>query len=356
MLNLLILTDELNYSDGVTSHLFYLLTELKKTNKLAIFLMYSGGDSGKRFIDSGINVLENKFLSHQNRSIKNFTRIILNVFNFSKKNKINIIHSHNHYAANIGHRVSKLISVRTIQTIHGLIPEAGRLSHFNAGKFISVSEPIVGYILKNKISSKENVKLIRHGVPLIENLKSKDVDCIKILCASRLVYEKGVDIFIRAVKIVANKCKGKAEFMIAGTGIYENELKSLCKDLGVEVTFLGNVKNIIELLMDTHIFVMPSRIKSEGFPMSIVEAGFTKNLIISSRFDSLDYFFKNGTDGLTFEINNYVELASKIIFALENPGEVNQMRENFYNEALKLFNVQNSAGKHLELYRECLSQ
>ncbi len=318
--------------------------------------MNSGGDSVKRFEDSGINVSENKSLSHQNRSLKNFARIIPDIFNFSRTNKINVIHSHNHYAANIGYRVSGFINVKTVQTIHGIIPEAGRLSHFKADKYISVSEPIVEYLLKNKIAAKKNIKLIRHGFPVIENLKSKNLHEIKILCASRLVYEKGVDTFIRAAEIVSRKYKDKITFMVAGTGEYRNELESLSKDLKVEIIFLGKVKNIVNLLIDTNIFIMPTRSKSEGFPVSIVEAGFTKNLILCSGFDWLDYVFKNGADGLTFETDNYTELATKIIFALENPEAVNQMKENFYNKALKLFNIENAVKKHLELYMECVSQ
>jgi glycosyltransferase involved in cell wall biosynthesis len=356
VINLLVLTNELNYADGVSSHLFYLLSEIKKKKKLNIFLACSGGDSIGKFKDTEINILEDENLNHHNRSIKNFSKIILRLLKFAVKNNINIIHSHNHYAANAAYRVSRFASLKTVQTIHGLLQDGGRLGHFMAHKYISVSEPVIYYILRNRIAERENVKLIRQGFPVLKNLQLKDTDEVKIICASRLVYEKGVDTFIRASVIVKEKYKGKIKFMIAGTGDEEKKLRELSGEINSEIKFLGNVKDMPGLLLGTNIFVLPSRSMSEGFPMTIVEAAFTKNLIISSRFDWLDYIFESGKDGLTFEINRYKELAAKILYALENPEIVNGMKEEFFNKALKLFDIETMAKKHLELYNECLIQ
>lgn len=356
MINLLILTNELNYCDGVTSHLYYLVNELKKINRLKIILICGGGDSIKRFKDSGINVLEDRNLNHAGRSVKNYTKIILKILKIAKQNKINIIHSHNHYAANISGFISKFISLKKIQTIHGIIPEGGRLQHFKADKFIAVSEPVNNYLVKNKIAKKENIKLIRQGFPEIKHMQSENTNELKIICASRLVYEKGVDVFIRASKIVKEKFKSNLKFIVAGAGEYESELKSLCEKIKADIFFYGNVKIIPELLFETNIFVLPTRSASEGFPMSLVEAAFTKNLIISSRFEKLDNIFVNERDGLTFETDNVKDLADKIIFALQNPDSAIEMRENFYRKALGLFSINNFADKHLELYEECLRQ
>lgn len=356
MINLLILTDELNYTDGVTSHLYYLLTELSRGKEISIFLMCSGGDSVEKFENSGIKVFEDGNLSHKRRSIKNFSKIILKLIKFSRVNKINIIHSHNHYAANIANCVSKFTNIKTVQTIHGLIAEGGMLKHFKADKYVAVSEPIVKHLLKNKLSKKENVKLIRQGLPAIYGFSKKMSGEVKIICASRLIKEKGIDNFIKAAKIVKDKYHNEVKFFIAGTGEEEKELKSLSNKLNVEIVFLGNVKNMTEKFMETDIFVLPTRSQSEGFPMSIVEAAFTKNMIIAPRFDWLDGVFKDGTDGLTFKIDNYEELSVRIIFALENPELLNQMSENFRIKATKMFSIKSMTDKHSELYKECLTK
>lgn len=355
MINLLILTNEINYTDGVTSHLYYLLTELSKEKEVSIFLMCSGGDMVERFKNSGIKVFEDANLSHKQRSINNFTKIIIRLIKFCSVNKIDVVHSHNHYAANIANRVSGFSDIKTVQTIHGLIPEGGMLKHFKADKYVAVSEPIVKHLLKNKLSTKENVKLIRHGFPAIPEISKKLSGEIKIICASRLIKEKGIDNFIKAAKIVKDRFHNKVKFLVAGTGEEENELKLLSKKLNVEIIFLGNVKNMTEIFKETDIFVLPTRSQSEGFPMSIVEAAFTKNLIIAPRFDWLESVFVDGTDGLTFTIDNYEELSDRIIFALDNPDLLNQMSEHFRIKATKLFSIKQITDKHLELYKECLT-
>lgn len=356
MINLLILTNELNFTDGVTSHLFNLLNQLKKEYSLNFILVCSGGDSVKRFENSGIKVYVEKNLNHANRSLVNYSKIVLSILKITRLNKTDIIHSHNHYAANIAGIVSKYISLKKIQTIHGIFPEGGRLEHFKADKFIAVSEPVNNYLIKNKIAKEYNIKLIRHGFPEIKNLQTKNRDEIKIICASRLVYEKGADVFINASKIVKNKFKGNVRFFVAGKGEEEADLKSLSKKLNTEINFCGNVKDIPGLLLETNFFVMPTRSLSEGFPMSIVEAAFAKNLIITSQFDWLDNVFVSGTDGLAFETGNFYDLADKILFALENPDAADKMCDNFHFKALKLFNLKTFADNHLELYEECLRQ
>ncbi len=357
------LTDELNYADGVTSHLYCLLNELKHRIGLNTILMCSGGDSVQRFLDEGITVIVEKKLNHSLRNFKSYSEIILRLLNFSRKNKIRIIHSHNHYAANIAYRVSRLRNentIHTIQTIHGIIPEAGRLPHFKADRYVAVSEPVFNTITGNKIAVKENVRLIRQGFAGIKNPGEKNYESIKVICVSRLVYEKGIDTFILAAKAVNEKYQGKVKFLIAGSGEYESELNSLNNRINAGVEFLGNVKNVTELLSRTNIFVMPTRSASEGFPMAIVEAAFTKNIIISSKTDWLNPVFKNGVDGFTFEGGNEEDLekdlTDKIIFAIENPEESNKMAVNFYLKSQKLFSIETMVKKHLELYCECQTQ
>ncbi len=353
MTNLLILTNKINYTDGVSSHLYYLLSGLRKTNQLRIFLICSGGDSIERFKNIGIEVHADENLDHQNRNLKNFTKAIISVVRFSRQNDVDIIHSHNHYAANIANHASKFLEIQTVQTIHGILPETGRLNHFKADKYVAVSEPVVSYLLSNKIASKKNIRLIRQGVPEFNDVHKDHNGEIKIISASRLVHEKGIDVFIKAARSVSEIYKNGVKFYIAGIGEAERDLKKLCADLNVDITFLGNVKNMTDLFSKSDIFVMPTRSGSEGFPMTIAEAASVKNLIIASKFDWLESIFKEGIDGLMFTIDDSRELSEKIIFALENRESADQMAENFYVKSQKIFSIGTAVKKHLELYNEC---
>ncbi len=343
----------LNYSDGVSSHLFNLTSELKKIRNLNSEILCSGGDSVKRFRDSGISVTENIIFDHSKRSIKNFSHAAKELIKLMRNRGINIVHSHNHYAANIAYYASRFTGAAAIQTIHGLIPEGGFLKHFKAYKYITVNESIRDFLIKNRIVRSKNIKFINQGFRYIGSINNKPEGEARVVCASRLVYEKGVDLFIKAAKTVKRKFCGNVSFLIAGTGEYENKLKKIAGEINADVKFLGNVTNLPELLSRTNIFVMPTR-TSEGFPMTLVEAALTKNLIITSEFDSLGNMFKNNVDGLIFGTGNYEELAEKLLSALSNPAIANQMSDTFYNKAKKYFDLDIFTEKHLEVYKECL--
>lgn len=359
MINLLLLTNQLNYSDGVASHLFNLINGLKETGDINVFLGCSGGNSLSKFEKTGIRIRKDKDYDHSSRSLKKYSGAIIKTLNFCNKNKIDIIHSHNHYAANIGYyaaRFSNSKSINTVQTIHGIIPEKGRLPHFRADRFIAVSDPVRDYLIKNNLAEKKNTHLIRHGIPARHVTAAKNHDEKKIICASRLVHEKGIDTFIRAAKIVSDTYGERVKFLIAGAGPCDGELRNLSARLEAKIEFLGEVKEISELLDTTHIFVMPSRSSSEGFPMSIAEAAVSKNMIICSRFIRSDPVFEENKDGLMFEVDDFRDLAGKILHALKNTEDAKLMENNFYKKSLELFSMERMVNGHSEVYGKCLKK
>ena len=93
---------------------------------------------------------------------------------------------------------------------------------------------------------------------------------MKILFASRLVPEKGADIYLDAIALVKDRLKEKVSFFLAGEGECENELKEQISRLKIDVKFLGKVKDTNDYLKDTHIFVFSSRYKAEGFPIALL--------------------------------------------------------------------------------------
>ncbi|MBK8551318.1 MAG: glycosyltransferase family 4 protein [Ignavibacteria bacterium] len=353
MINILFVTGKLNCTDGVTTHLFNLTNELKHNLNFNMMILCPGGDSVNRFRDSGIKVTEDNIFDHANRSINNFSAAVKRLISIISRNQIDIIHSHNHYAANISYYASKFRGVKTVQTIHGLIPEGGMLKHFRADKYIAVNKSLETFLQKNKIIKSEDIKFINQGYRY-DGVINKKEGTTDIICASRLIHEKGVDLYIRAAKIVQSRFSGNVKFYIAGTGVYEDELKKLATDINSGVVFLGEVKNLPELFSQTNIFIMPTRSCSEGLPMTIAEAAATKNLIITSEFNFFGNFFKDGADGFIFKVDDYGQLAEKILTALRNPTMTSQMTEAFYNKSKTMFDPDTMAVKHIELYKECL--
>lgn len=352
-MKILHLTGDLNHTDGVSKYIFNLISNLKRA-EADVSLMLPGGDAVQKFRNAGVGIIIEKDLNHNSRSMLTFSSAIKKVISASRSFSADIVHSHNHYCANIAYYASKLTGKKTVQTIHGLIPPHGRLKHFRADKYVSVNENIIEYLIKNKVTSSNSIRLIRPGVRF-HDFKKQNGKVINIVCASRLVPEKGVDLFVKAAAIVNEKVPGKAKFTVAGGGECLNELKALNSRTNAGVDFPGPKSDIEGIFESSNIVVIPTRVRTEGLPMVIPEAAAAKNLMISSEFDSLRNFFEKGKDGLTFKMDDYEDLAGKIIFAIENHSKTQEMIRHFFEKSKKLFSFDAMVKKHVELYNECLT-
>ncbi|HMS64849.1 MAG TPA: glycosyltransferase family 4 protein [Ignavibacteria bacterium] len=355
-MNILFLTNELNYTDGVSTHLFYLSRYFKKNKNVELSIMCSGGDAVSKFKQAGINVHTEKALNHKTRSIKNFMSAILSVYKFVRSEDIQIVHSHNHYAANISYRVSKFIGFKTIQTNHGIIDDGGKLRHYSSGNYIVLNETILKYFLDNNISVRNNTKLISNGIDFPHDIVRKKSGIIRVIVASRLTEGKGLTTFIDAVSILGEEIRKKTEFILAGEGDMENKLRMLDRNLKTEIIFIGKQTNMNDILKDTNIFVFPSESDSEAFPMTLLEAAAANNLIIFSDFKGSNDILKDKVDGLMFRKGDANDLALKIKCAVENPDISNKISESFFVKAGKKYNSELMAEKHLRFYREILSE
>ena len=353
-MNILYLANELRYTCGVTNHLLYLTSGLAANSENRIFIITGGGDGIERFKNINAEILNDNRFHHQNRSAVHYISAINVLSGFIKKNKIDIIHSHTHYAANIASNASYLKRMPKIQTNHGLLTDKGKLKHFNADKYIAINEHIYDYLLANNITSEDNIKLIRCGIYVPPEAPVKSKVKLKIIAASRFTKEKGLDIFINAVSKLGNEVKQKAEFIIAGMGEEETALKQMNSELNAGISFPGNIVNLGEILKNTHIFVYPSRSKSEGFPAVITEAGASGNLLITSDFYGVTRAVENNVDGIIFKSEDADNLAEALSRAINDFDSLAGFRLNFYNKVKNLFNLETMIQKHEDLYKECL--
>jgi L-malate glycosyltransferase len=343
------LTDDIIYVSGVSKHLYYLLSELSNDKNYHIFLVCPGGDFVEEFKKLGITVIVKKEMSHHNRSYLNIIKSVWFIYHLVNKEKIQIIHSHTHYAANIAWWTSKLVKSITIQTIHGIQPPGGRLPHFIADYFISVNKNNINYLISNG-KDKTKIFFVNLGIPFPEKYCKNDAE-LKIFFASRLVPEKGADIYLDAIALVKDNLKEKVLFILAGEGECENALKEQISRLKIGVKFLGKIKNTDDYLKETNIFIFTSRYQTEGFPLAIIEAALNGNLIITSDFISLKEIFEEDKDCLIFYNNDPVQLAEKINLAIDNYHNYSEMIANCYKKARENFSVDKMVFEIKNIYR-----
>ena len=102
-----------------------------------------------------------------------------------------------------------------------------------------------------------------------------------LLAVGRLSREKGFDLLLQALVTVREQIP-HANLVIAGAGLEEMALKTLCRELGLEacVRFAGHVDHPSACCPGASLFVLPSR--HEGLPNALLEAAAAGLPIVAS--------------------------------------------------------------------------
>jgi glycosyltransferase involved in cell wall biosynthesis len=353
-MNILYLTEDLNIASGVTTHLLNLTNGLGKFQDYDIFIICGASDGLERFKNINAQIVINKNFLHKKRSYSNYLKALIFLIRFIRRNEIDVVHSHTHYAANLANHASRYCKIKTIQTNHGILETKGRIKHFAGEKIIAINEHIFEHLLNEKITNPDNIYFIRCGIAFPALPPKKVIIRIKVFAASRFVYEKGLDLYIKAVSMLPPHDRTNTEFYLAGEGKLENELKELNNKLNAGIKFIGKITDMPSLMRDTHIFVFPSRSATEGFPSVITEAAAYNNLIISSDCTGIEPVLQGDIDGLIFKSGDEYDLMIKLKLAIDSYGTFRQMAEHYYYKTKDLFNINTMVEKHKELYLECL--
>lgn len=115
----------------------------------------------------------------------------------------------------------------------------------------------------------KNKRIIYNPITITPNYDKNSKQKL-ILAVGRLIDLKGFDVFIKAVSMVDKSLLKDYKIQIAGDGVLKDELMNLAKNLDVDIQFLGNRKDILEIYKKANIFVLSS--KMEGFPNVLIEA------------------------------------------------------------------------------------
>ena len=350
-----ILTNELNYTDGVSNHIFDLIQGFQDSISHVEFIIITGKNNApEKFKELGVEIITLKGFRHAERSAWNFIICLSKLIKIIKSKNISILHSHNHYHANIATVCKYFAPVHTVQTNHGILKKEGRLPHFIADRFIIINQHIIDFFQSECKEKLLRASFIRCGVPY-KKAEMPVHDKLVFIAAGRFVLEKGFDLYIRAIHALPSELIQNCEFQLAGHGSEEKALRNLNDALGGRVTFLGNVPDLQQYLFKTDILINPSRSLSEGFPRTLVEAAYANNLIITSDFLGLKHDFINGTDGLVFEvekIDELIQLMTRCI--LENSG-IHILAQNFHAKAREIFSIEHMVEKTLRVYRELIT-
>lgn len=148
-----------------------------------------------------------------------------------------------------------------------------------------------------------------------------------LLYSALTVHRKRVPILLKAMTYVIKKIPD-AHLILTGGGPLWNDCIQLAKSLGLQkhTTFLGFVKDdeLLEYFASTDIFVLPS--EKEGFGQVLLESMASGTPIICANKPPMSEIVENG--GLTFKLNDPIDLANKIIELLSNRKKLNDLKSN----------------------------
>ena len=206
----------------------------------------------------------------------------------------------------------------------------------NAKVILENIEDQMFLINKNVISKSQSFVLTGSCVEIEKYSYVKEPTKIKVVLASRMLWDKGIGDYIEAIKILQSR-KIECDFLLAGmtdenpSSIPIERIK-FWEQSGY-IKYLGFVKDIISLYQNSNIICLPSF--REGMPKTLVEAGACSRASVTTDVPGCRNIITNNFNGHVVPAKNPLELANALAQLINNPNE--------------RFLMANNARKHIEL-------
>ncbi len=276
-------------------HIFPIINSVKRDG-LDIYILTSNTGKKQEIIDHGFYFEELK-IDRKGANLFTEFKTILNIFRVYRKIKPDIVHHITIKPIIYGSLIASLFKMKVINTVCGLGYSFGEslvsfksyiahygykyaLSYSKSYSFFENSNDRNFFLEKNRIKKDIQNKVVNGvGVNLqkytpLNSLNNKNK--IIITLASRMLWEKGIEEFVEAAKIMHDDYFGRIEFKIYGKiddgnpgAIPSDYLESINKKDYIK--WYGFESNMISVFKASDIIVLPSFYR-EGCPMVLMEA------------------------------------------------------------------------------------
>ena len=209
----------------------------------------------------------------------------------------------------------------------------------------------------HRIGFRSNLRLIRgSGIDANQYApteRSAEAGPIRVLMASRLLVDKGVNEYIAATQ--SERFQGKpVEFLLAGDIDEGNPSSVKAAEFEQwsqlpQLTCLGYIEDMPRLLLSVDIVVLPSY--REGLPRSLLEAAASKIAIVTTDVPGCNEVVVHGFNGLLVPVQDSESLAAAIERLAEDPGLRKDMGERGRERVAELFGEQMVLEKTCAIYK-----
>ena len=270
-----------------------------------------------------------------------------------------LIHIQSRHLLPLGTWLARRFGCPFVVTVHDFLKPRERWS-FQATwgrRIIAVSESVRAELLKQTRVSADLVTVIASGVEAVEQLPTAVLDPKRIPVvgtAGPLEASKGLPYFLGAAqKVLAAQVA--AEFVIAGAGPEEENLRRLSRELGIaeHVTFVPNVLDLTTSLTAMDVFCLPSL--RQGLGTIMLEAMSLGRPVIATGVDGVYSVVKDNETGLVVPPSNSEQLAQRMLELLRDPIRARQIGNNARQMVQRDFSVDRMMRDTVEVYQGVLS-
>jgi glycosyltransferase involved in cell wall biosynthesis len=226
-------------------------------------------------------------------------------------------------------------------------------------RIIAVSEPVKTDLIQRAGLPESLIEVIPSGVdqasPELESAVFQQDRVPVIGTAGPLEAVKGFPFFLRAAAMVLQTGR-QVEFLVAGAGPEESNLRRLARDLGINdhVTFAPNLLDFDDALKAMDVFVLPSL--QQGLGTTMLEAMSFGRPVIATKVGGVFHSVTHGGTGLLVPPSDSESLSARIMELLDDPEKARAIGHRAREMVESEFNVAKMLDRTEAVYREVVNQ
>lgn len=298
----------------------------------------------------------------------------------SLNGKVDVFHAHDWLVADAGIGLKHVFRKPLLTTMHsteigrrnGIHFDYERMIHeteawltYEAWKVICCSNYMVSHVRWAFGLPGDKLVMVPNGVDTAVYSKNDDLSSFRgkfalpeekiVLFVGRLVYEKGVHVFVNAIPKVLEKVNAK--FIIVGNGYMKEQLSNIVKNMGFahKVMFTGFVDDdtLRRLQKCADVSAVPSLF--EPFGIVALEAMAAKSPVVVSDTGGLSEIVDHDVTGVKVYPENPDSLAWGITKVLLNDAYANLIRNNAYKKIQEKYDWNKIAQQTEAVYETILN-
>jgi len=170
---------------------------------------------------------------------------------------------------------------------------------------------------------------------------------------ARLVYLKGVDVFLKAAEAVLKKFPS-TQFVVVGDGPEAHELKRMSQALGIasSVRFLGSRGDVADTARVFNVGVLSSR--TEALPMAILEYMSLSVPVVATNVGGVSEMVGHGETGLLISEDDPFALAGALEVLLSDRHKARKMGLRGRAKVESCFQISNTVSRTEQLFEKLL--